>query len=320
MKQRIFFILKILVSAVLVYWLIRHVDWQAVLTELTEVSWPLLILYVLLQLASILLSVRKWQVIAEFKKIEFSLKEGFFTYLTGSFINNFLPSIIGGDAYRSLWLAEKSGARAAAVSTVLFDRFIGLWTTAIMAVLLSYLLRDAFAESLALSVTVSILVFLLFLDIIVTYLYCREWFPGLLAKIPFQKVRRLFTEVVTYADKDLWLRTSLWSIGFILAGLVLSNYVLFAALGYQLNFVSFLSVACLVAIVTSLPITIGNIGVKEWAHVVFFGLIGVSAEAAVTVALLSRFIQMFLSFAALPHYLAGRAVDKNEKDPLRAAR
>jgi len=35
-------------------------------------------------------------------------------------------------------------------------------------------------------------------------------------------------------------------------------------------------------------------------------LIGVSIETAVTVALLSRFIQMLLSFIALPHYLASR--------------
>jgi uncharacterized protein (TIRG00374 family) len=301
----------VVVTLGLVYWLIVRVDWVGVRHELSEVSYALLFLYVVFQLTGNVISARKWQIIASYKELHFSLKEGLFTYLTGAFINNFLPSTIGGDAYRGLWLAKRSGARAAALSTVVFDRFIGLWTTALLALVFSFVLWSHIATSLPLLVTLVALVGFLVVDLVVTYLYCQSWFQGYVARIPFFKLRRFLEEIVFYTQKHLWLRTSLWSSLFVFVGLGLSNYTLFHALGSEIAFLPFFSAILLVAIVSNIPISINNIGIKEWAYVTFFGLIGVSIETAVTAALLSRFIQMFLSFIALPQYLSTR---KNEEE------
>lgn len=297
---------KVAVTLGLVYWLIVRVDWVGVRHELSEVSYTLLFLYVVFQLTGNIISARKWQIIASYKELHFSLKEGFFTYLTGAFINNFLPSTIGGDAYRGLWLAKRSGARAAALSTVVFDRFIGLWTTALLALVFSFVLWSHIATSLPLLVTLVALLGFLVVDLVVTYLYCQSWFQGYVARIPFFKLRRFLEEIIFYTQKHLWLRTSLWSSLFVFVGLGLSNYTLFHALGSEIAFLPFFSAILLVAIVSNIPISINNIGIKEWAYVTFFGLIGVSIETAVTAALLSRFIQMFLSFVALPQYLSTR--------------
>ncbi len=302
---------KVAVTLGLVYWLIVRVDWVGVRHELSEVSYMLLFLYVVFQLTGNVISARKWQIIASYKELHFSLKEGFFTYLTGAFINNFLPSTIGGDAYRGLWLAKRSGARAAALSTVVFDRFIGLWTTALLALVFSFVLWSHIATSLPLLVTLVALLGFLVVDLVVTYLYCQSWFQGYVARIPFFKLRRFLEEIIFYTQKHLWLRTSLWSSLFVFVGLGLSNYTLFHALGSEIAFLPFFSAILLVAIVSNIPISINNIGIKEWAYVTFFGLIGVSIETAVTAALLSRFIQMFLSFIALPQYLSTR---RNEEE------
>ena len=306
MKKSLLTFGKIFVTVALVLWLIERVDWRIVRSELSEVSLALLFLYGVFQLTGNLISVRKWQVIAEYKGLSFSLREGFFTYMTGAFINNFLPSTIGGDTYRGLWLARHSGARAAGISTVVFDRFIGLWTTAVLGLILSFTLWSDIRESVALSTTLLALVGFLLADLVITYLYCRQWFRDCVGRIPFVKVRRLFEEIIFYTKKGIWLRTSMWSGLFILVGIGLSNYTLFRALGIDISFLAFFSVILLVAIVVNLPISINNIGVKEWAYVVFFGLVGVSAETAVTAALLSRFIQMILSFVAIPQYFKMR--------------
>jgi len=226
--------------------------------------------------------------------------------MTGAFINNFLPSTIGGDTYRGLWLAKRSGARAAALSTVVFDRFIGLWTTALLALILSFTLWEYAQESIPLLVTWLVLVAFLVADLVITYLYCRPWFREFVARIRFHQVRRLLEEIIFYTKRHIWLRASLWSSLFIFVGIGLSNYTLFHALGSDIALLPFLAAIFLVAIVSSIPISINNIGIKEWAYVVFFGLIGVSTETAVTAALLSRFIQMVLSFIALPQYLSTR--------------
>ncbi|MDD2766395.1 MAG: lysylphosphatidylglycerol synthase transmembrane domain-containing protein [Candidatus Moranbacteria bacterium] len=306
MKKRLLFVLKIVVTVGLIFWLIERVDWTSVLVKLREVSVPLLLLYVIFQLSGNLISAKKWQVIARFKGLTLSLKESFFTYMTGTFINNFLPSTIGGDTYRALWLAEKSGAKAASVSTVIFDRFIGLWTIALLALLSSPVLLPFASESPSLVITYIALVVFFAVDILITYIYCKEWFHLFVERLPFFKVRRFLQEIIFYTKKHIWLRTSLWSTLFIFVGLVLSNFTLFHALGSDVNILPFASAMFLVAIVASVPLSINNIGIKEWAYITFFGLIGVSIETAVTVALLSRFIQMILSFIALPHYLANR--------------
>lgn len=310
MKKALLTLGKVMVTLTLVFWLIERVDWGGVRTELSDVSWFLLTLYVVLQLTGNVLSARKWQVIAEYKGLSFTLKEGFFTYMTGAFINNFLPSTIGGDTYRGLWLARHSKARAAAISTVVFDRFIGLWTTAVLALVLSFTLWSSLRESAPLFLTLLALFVFLLADFIITYLYCRLWFREFVARLSWHKVRRLLQEIIFYTKKDIWIRTSTWSALFIFVGIGLTNYTLLHALGSDVAFLPFLAVILLVVVVSSLPISINNIGVKEWAYVVFFGLIGVSMETAVTAALLSRFIQMILSFIAIPEYLSTRVPEK----------
>lgn len=306
MKKTLLFGLKVIVSVTLVLWLIRRVDWGMVGAQVYNISWPFLFAYVFFQLAGNVVSARKWQIISSFKELHFTIKEGFFTYLTGAFINNFLPSTIGGDAYRGLWLANRSGAKAASLSTVVFDRFIGLWTTAVLALCFSIFLWPYFFESVPLAVALIGVVIFLGIDLLITYFYCRSWFHDLVEKIPFHKIRRLLQEVIFYTKRHVWLRTSLWSALFVFVGVALSNFVLFHALGSNISLLHFMSVIFLVTIVSAIPLSINNIGIKEWAYITFFGLVGVSVETAVTVALLSRFIQMIISFIALPQYLASR--------------
>jgi hypothetical protein len=306
MKKTLLFFAKIIVSVALVLWLIERVDWPTVGEHLLGVSWWLLILYVALQLTGNLISVSNWRNIAGYKGLSFTVKEGFFAFMTGAFINNFLPSTIGGDAYRGLWLAGHTGAKAASLSTVVFHRFIGLWTTALLAVIFSLVLVEHISGSLPLFVTLLVLVAFLVIDLVITLFFRCAWFQRFIEWIPFRKVRRLFDEVVSYTKKGIWIDTGLRAALFAFVGVGLTNYTLFHALGSTVAFVPFLSAVFLVVIVSSVPISIGNIGIKEWAYITFFGLIGISAELAVTVALLSRFIQMIISFVALPHYLADR--------------
>ncbi|MFZ2984210.1 MAG: lysylphosphatidylglycerol synthase domain-containing protein, partial [Candidatus Moraniibacteriota bacterium] len=179
-------------------------------------------------------------------------------------------------------------------------------TIALLALLFSPVMFPFIRESVALSITYGILIVFFVLDLVITYVYCKSWFHQLVARLPFFKLRRFLEEIIFYTKKHIWFSTSLWSALFILVGLVLSNFTLFHALGSTVSILPFASVMFLVAIVSSIPISINNIGIKEWAYITFFALIGVNIETAVTVALLSRFIQMSLSFFALPHYLASR--------------
>ena len=304
MKKKILFAVKIIVGIGLIFWLVEKVNWGVVLEELREVSPLFLLLYIILQLSGNLISARKWQIIAEHKhqELHFTVQQGFFTYLTGAFINNFLPSTIGGDAYRGLWLAKKTHAKAASISTVVSDRFIGLWTTALLALIFSFPLWKYFFSDIAVEVTLLSIIAFLLVDLFITYAYFQTWFHRFIAFLPFQ-IRRLIEEVIGFTKKGIWTKGSLYSLLFAFVGIALSNYALFCAIGQRIDFLPYLSVIFIVTIISSVPLSINNIGIKEWAYFTFFPLIGVAPEVAVTVALLSRFLQMLISFIALPQYL-----------------
>ncbi len=299
MKKKIFNFLKILVAIVLVGWLIQKLEWQMVQHELRDISYGYIFLFVFLQLLAMTLSAKKWQVIARYQNIHFTVWEGFKIYLTGTFINNFLPSTIGGDIYRSLWLTKKAETKAQAFSTVVFDRLLGLLATAFMALLGGIFVWQAVGLKPFLQVT-----YLGIVGFFVLFAVLFIWAPKeLVARIPWQKFQNLISEGLRYQEGVLWRRGLLWTSAFVFVGLGLSNYVLFLALGYTLPFLPFLGLVFLMALYVSLPISINNIGIKEWAYGVLFVLLGVSFETAITVALLSRILQTGISLCALPIYL-----------------
>ncbi len=303
MKKKLFNILKILVALALVGWLIQKLDWQLVLKELHDISYGYIVLFVLLQLSAMVLSAKKWQAIALYQDIHFSVWEGFKTYLTGTFINNFLPSTIGGDIYRSLWLVDRGARKGKAFSTVIFDRFLGLIMTSLLTLLggvfvWQYLDLPPFLSFSYIGVGGLLFFFALWIAFEKT-----AFVQSLVTQIPWAKLRNLFAESLRYNDFTIWRTAGLWTILFMFVGLGLSNYVLFLALGYTLPFLPFLGLVFLMALYVSLPISISNIGVKEWAYGVLFVLLGVSFEVAVTVAILSRILQTGISLCALPIYL-----------------
>ena len=79
MRKNLWTLGKVVVTIALVYWLIDRVNWEVVGVKLAEVSLPLLFLYVIFQLSGNLISAKKWQRIVNYKGLELTLKESFFT-------------------------------------------------------------------------------------------------------------------------------------------------------------------------------------------------------------------------------------------------
>ncbi|MFZ1627024.1 MAG: lysylphosphatidylglycerol synthase transmembrane domain-containing protein [Candidatus Moraniibacteriota bacterium] len=301
-------VLKIAATVALVYWLVQKVDWMAVSYIVVHVSLPLLIAYVGFQLAGNIISAAKWQYLARIQGFSFSVKGGTFAYLTGAFINNFLPSTVGGDTYRVLWMA-KVGERTRAFATVFFDRITGLLAlflfSGIELLLLPWPLlvgQPVFIIFAAITLSVVLLMLVAFLWVERFYIVA-VFFAGLLS---WQKPARVLESFVPFASRNVYAKTILWASLFTAIGIGGSNYFLFSSLGAELSLFTFGSAIFAATLVANIPISINNIGVKEWSYVFFFGFVGISAELAVTAALLSRLLQMFISFIALPGYLTER--------------
>ena len=123
------------------------------------------------------------------------------------------------------------------------------------------------------------------------------------------RISAFLSRLAPFTGRRIYLRSLLWSSLFFLIGIGLSNFALFQALGAELTLVPFLGTIFLATLVANIPISINNIGVKEWSYAFFFGFLGIPLELAVTAALLSRVLQMGISFLALPWYLHARKLD-----------
>jgi hypothetical protein len=151
-----------------------------------------------------------------------------------------------------------------------------------------------------------IVIFLLLsIDILFPVLRKFQMVRSIFVKLP-EKFKYLIREIVNYPMRRTVIPSLGLSLVFNFVGVGLANLVLFWALGGEVHIIQYLGVIFLVTIVSNIPVSINNIGLKEWAYATFFGFLGASVETAVAVAVTSRLIQMLVSFAAIPFYLRSR--------------
>lgn len=300
------FIAKLVISLSFVAWLVLSTNWKEVLEHASGISFWYIVLYVAVLLTGMMISAWKWKMLLAHKDIFISLKKSFQLYLTGAFINNFMPSTIGGDTYRAYQIGRDNGKRYASVSSsVVFDRITGLFAVMLLTGLVAIFQWDEISKYYEFKIT--IIGVLLAMHAFI--------FFGIFTKFPVWKmiankfpksVQNFATELAHYKENGVYLKAIGISVLFSFVGLALVNWVLFIMLGISVGVMQYLSVIFLISIISALPISINNIGLKEWGYVTFFGFFGVSASAVVTVALMSRILQMLVSFTALPMYLKSK--------------
>lgn len=311
MKKKLFFALKLIVSTGLVAWLVMRMDWAAVGKEFSEASLLFILLALFAYVGGMIISVSRWRKTASFKGFSLSLGNGLRYHFAGLFLNNFLPSFFGGDAYRSYLLGKPEKRYAAAASTVLFVRFTGLWATISLFLVFGLMsLHPVIFLPVFLPFAIGLGI-LLVADVLLTVFSDRESIQKLFRLFPL-KLQNFFSEMSGYTDKRFVLESFLVSALFTFVGVGLFNLALFTAFHESVPIFPFLSVVFLLSIVSSLPVSINNIGLKEWAYLTFFPVIGISPEAALAVALLGRFLQMFASLFGAPFFF-------REKKDLRTA-
>lgn len=77
--------------------------------------------------AAALLTFCRWWMLVRALGMEFRVVSAMRLGLVGYFFNTLLPGGVGGDIVKAVGIAREQARRALAVSTVLFDRAVGLW-------------------------------------------------------------------------------------------------------------------------------------------------------------------------------------------------
>lgn len=311
-KKALKFILKLAVSAGFLTWIIFKVNWREVLLYAREInSWQIL-LFVVVYSAGIFISGYKWKLIAREKEMDFGLWEFSKIYLTGTFINNFMPSFIGGDAYRSYQVGKISGNRhAEAASTVLVDRITGFLGIMVLALAFSLINLKTVIDS-PLLIAANLLILASFGSDVFILILKKTFLWKFIGKIVPEIIIKVAQEVKKYnSSRGVIYKAVLWGVFFNFIGVGIANLILFWAFGIKIGFLNYFTVIFLISMVSAIPISINNIGIKEWAYITFFGIFGINSSAVVAIAIASRFLQMLISFLALPVYLKSQMKNKN---------
>ncbi|XLQ20240.1 MAG: lysylphosphatidylglycerol synthase transmembrane domain-containing protein [Candidatus Moraniibacteriota bacterium] len=297
--------LKIAISSFLVFLLIINVDWTEVWGYIVGANIYYIIAFVIFYILGIVISARKWQIIARFKK--FTNKFIFYikSYLLGTFLNNFLPSFIGGDTYRAYSLGKPVGRVSESSTTIVVDRISGLIGIMILSIIFAfYNFKVLIDHEIIVWIVYGLIITITTFVIVIIFFNSRfiRYFINLLPNF----IQVYIKQLAKFRNIEIMTKSLLYAFVFAFVGVAIANYLLFKSIGICLSVEDFMSVIFLSSIIAAVPISMGNIGVKEWAYVFLFGIFGVSASAAVTVVILSRVLQMLVSLIAIPFYLQNK--------------
>lgn len=286
-------LLRVAVSTAILAGLASRLDWAQVTAAFREMRWDYWLAALALFLGTQVVSAMRWQWLA--RPLGFRESLGRFTalYFVGMFFNLLLPTSIGGDAVRAVYLNAGSRRRTAALLSVLLDRLSGL------LVLLALACVAAAAYPLPLPIWVGLAVAgaaggaLTLLAILPasTKLLARLDATGtgrrhqLLAKVRHVAVS-LHDAFDLFARRPRLVAASAVLSLLVQVTGVIQVWLIGRALGLDVPVGVFGVAVPMVALLTLLPVSVSGMGVREAGMVLFLQPAGVAVGPAVTVAFL----------------------------------
>ena len=211
-------------------------------------------------------------------------------YFIGIFLNNFLPSTVGGDLAKVYLLGRDCGYQTVTASVVL-DRMLGIGLLALCAAGMLWLLPlpSAVLAAARLAVTGVASASLILLWIVTSGtggLSDRVAWLGPRAVVLAQRLQRLRINMAATVTPFVIGQVAAVVIGYFVA--VGGVYVLLITMltGTAPPFPMTLGVAMTTSVLSNIPISLNGLGLREQLHIALFAPIGVPSEVAVAISLL----------------------------------
>ena len=235
-------------------------------------------------------SALRWKAYLDALEIPLTFPTLFRLYFVGTFFNAFLPTGIGGDAYKAVRLGRGKESLAPAFASVFLDRFAGVvGMAAIGLVSSSYLLASGDERRrvplIALAASIAIM------GTAATLLLGGERLLGRGRLIKRQgiggRIRRAMQQIHS-AGRHPEAAARGYVFGVIFQSLVFTYHVMVAkALGIEgIPIAAFASIVVISSLATMIPLSINGLGFREGAYIWALGRYGVEHDTALAFALL----------------------------------
>lgn len=283
-------LLKIAFSACLLLFLYSKADWNSFRGIFSQASPVFLLPIFILCFLNTVVSAFKWELLLKADGIDVGLWRLTRSYLIGTFFNLFLPSSIGGDAYRIYDVSKRSSRAAEGFASVFADRFTGFLAIAAWGLLFSILGFRRLPEPGI--ILIPAVIFAMMVVMVWMLLQQRLLLSGLrlfrldrIAKLQ-DFVQKFLQSISTYRRNRILLVQALSiSLAFQFMVIVII-WMMGLTLGFETGILPFAVFVPLITLIEALPISIYGLGVRDGAYVFFFTQVGVAKEAALSLALL----------------------------------
>ena len=277
---------RMILSALLIYFAFSRADLPKLLSNLTSVSWQLIVVLILLNSISMLIGGLRWAILvlgkAKIRDILIFTKASF----TGTFYALFFPSSVGGDLIKwtTLLKSYPQISKLKLAGTALIDRVIGFSAFAFLA-MISLILGKA------LNYQFPDILFWLFLGInialIIFYVLVFSLdFEKIIAKYKFLSKLLEIVDLLKNSNKKRIIICFLISILAQPFWMMITWY-LFISLGVDLKLIQVFIFMPIISLILTLPISWAGFGARENLYLLFLGPLGYSAEKLLFVSTFS---------------------------------
>lgn len=290
-RKHLVFAAQAVVTAGLLALLFRGFDWTVFRAAFSRTpAWFYVASFAVLVLGQALY-VFKWKLVLGAMGLSLPFHRLGEQYLLGIFFNNFLPTMIGGDAARVYYLGREEGYATVATS-ILVDRGLGFLSLAAWGSLLVWWLDITTPAFAAARQALTVLFVLLTAGLVAALTLRLAPIVAILRCLPVAGRLAEMLELVRKRGRPLRRRP-----GVVLAVLLASfAYLLPLGWSYQTYFrlagglavpyEPILLVLIAIAVLSNIPISVNGIGLREQLHYLLFASLGVSKELAVGISLI----------------------------------
>lgn len=284
-RNRVSNILKVAVSLAGILVLLLTQDLHAASQLFRDLDWRLFLLALLLIILGYFVRAYRWGSLVWALGARASFGQLSRLYFVGAFFNLFLPTGMGGDAVRMYELSRDGGQTVPAISSVLVDRFLGIFVLFAIALLAIAGSHRLVASEIRLLIGAVFLILLIGIGLLFQRRWIEAWGRRLgLARLlgRFEILRGLYDSIHLYGPAPLARATAaslVWNLI-----LILGYYLLGLAVGADLALGFYFLLVPVIAALLLVP-SVGGLGVREGATVLLFRQVGVPDAQALALAL-----------------------------------
>lgn len=302
-RKQAFLLFKVVLSSILIVWIVKKVDYREFVKVVSKAN----ILFILISVFWLVLDrffmSYRWNILLTAKKINIPFSQIVKIYFLGSFAGNFLPSSMAPDAVRTYYASRYHSGIADILSSVLVDRILGVFSLTVIAIISLLLIFlgggdiniKSFLAMISILIIIAAMVFFekimkrVDINRVINYLSLSK------DNIFVKNIENVYRSCNEYKNNHSVLIKALLVSFFIQILSIFVIYLLSLSVHVNVSITPLFLFVPLINILIMLPVSIGGIGLQEGAFIYFFSRAGVTAQEALTVALLFRGITILVS-------------------------